>query len=107
MLAGREVPLFLCHFKSVGKLNYEKVETVVLHDFENEYSLTIAFISQFSICSFLFQGSKIVEKAAKTVFKRHIATGSKTFPEGLFPSWNISERQKTPDCFCANEGKIM
>jgi hypothetical protein len=42
MLAGREAPLFLCHFESVGKLNYEKVETVVLHEIKNEHCLTIA-----------------------------------------------------------------
>ena len=41
MLTGRVAPLFLCYFGSVEELNYEWVETVVLHDFENEYSLTI------------------------------------------------------------------
>ena len=41
MLAGREAPLFLCHFGVVEKLNYVKVEMVVLHDYKSEYSLTI------------------------------------------------------------------
>jgi hypothetical protein len=69
MLAGREAPLFLCPFESVRKLNYEKVETAVLHEIKNTRILQEALMLRRNIMKASSKGEAIGTSPAFTMMK--------------------------------------